>query len=39
MKAGVFIEFDNKERPTGQPLPKGIIRVYKKTLRQRPVCG
>lgn len=31
MKVGVFIEFDNKESARlGQPLPKGIIRVYKK---------
>lgn len=31
MKAGVFIEFDNKESAQlGKPLPKGIIRVYKK---------
>ncbi|WNV06250.1 DUF4139 domain-containing protein [Candidatus Methylospira mobilis] len=31
LKAGVFIEFDNKENAQlGMPLPKGIIRVYKK---------
>lgn len=31
MKVGVFIEFDNKEvAHLGMPLPKGIIRVYKK---------
>jgi hypothetical protein len=31
MKVGVFIEFDNKESAKlGMPLPKGIIRVYKK---------
>jgi hypothetical protein len=31
MKVGVFVEFDNKESAhLGQPLPKGIIRVYKK---------
>ncbi|MBY0466199.1 MAG: hypothetical protein K2W33_14780, partial [Burkholderiales bacterium] len=31
MKVGVFVEFDNKESARlGQPLPKGIIRVYKK---------
>lgn len=31
MKVGVFIEFDNKEASKlGMPLPKGILRVYKK---------
>jgi len=31
MKVGVFIEFDNKEASRlGLPLPKGVIRVYKK---------
>lgn len=31
LKAGVFIEFDNKESAAlGLPLPKGVIRVYKK---------
>ncbi|MCB5189876.1 DUF4139 domain-containing protein [Methylobacillus arboreus] len=31
LKVGVFIEFDNKESAKlGQPLPKGILRVYKK---------
>jgi hypothetical protein len=31
IKAGVFIEFDNKESAKlGLPLPKGILRVYKK---------
>lgn len=31
MKVGVFVEFDNKESAKlGMPLPKGIIRVYKK---------
>ena len=31
MKVGVFIEFDNKESAhLGMPLPKGIVRVYKK---------
>lgn len=31
MKVGVFIEFDNKEAShLGMPLPKGIMRVYKK---------
>ncbi len=31
MKVGVFIEFDNKEASKlGMPLPKGIMRVYKK---------
>jgi hypothetical protein len=31
MKVGVFVEFDNKENAQlGMPLPKGVIRVYKK---------
>ncbi len=31
MKVGVFVEFDNKEAShLGMPLPKGVIRVYKK---------
>lgn len=31
MKVGVFVEFDNKEAARlGMPLPKGVIRVYKK---------
>jgi hypothetical protein len=31
MKVGAFIEFDNKESAQlGMPLPKGVIRVYKK---------
>jgi hypothetical protein len=31
MKVGVFAEFDNKEAAhLGLPLPKGVIRVYKK---------
>ncbi len=31
MKVGVFIEFDNKETAKlGMPLPKGVMRVYKK---------
>ncbi len=31
MKVGVFVEFDNKEAThLGMPLPKGVIRVYKK---------
>lgn len=31
MKVGVFVEFDNTERAQlGMPLPKGILRVYKK---------
>jgi len=31
MKVGVYIEFDNKEASKlGMPLPKGIMRVYKK---------
>lgn len=31
MKVGIFVEFDNKENAQlGMPLPKGIMRVYKK---------
>lgn len=31
MKVGVFVEFDNKESARlGLPLPKGVMRVYKK---------
>ena len=31
MKVSVFVEFDNKENAhLGMPLPKGVIRVYKK---------
>ncbi|MCU6432383.1 DUF4139 domain-containing protein [Undibacterium sp. Jales W-56] len=31
IKVGVFVEFDNRESAhLGMPLPKGIIRVYKK---------
>lgn len=31
MKIGVFVEFDNKEASQlGMPLPKGVVRVYKK---------
>lgn len=31
MKVGVFVEFDNKESShMGMPLPKGVVRVYKK---------
>lgn len=30
MKVGVFVEFDNKGGNLGVPLPKGIVRVYKK---------
>lgn len=32
-KVAVFIEFDNKGGDLGQPLPKGIVRVYKKDAR------
>lgn len=32
-KVGVFIEFDNRGGELGQPLPKGIVRVYKKDSR------
>ena len=30
MKVGVFVEFNNKGEGLGIPLPKGIIRIYKK---------
>ncbi|MBZ0105691.1 MAG: DUF4139 domain-containing protein [Sulfuricella denitrificans] len=30
MKVGVFVEFENKGSGLGVPLPKGVIRVYKK---------
>lgn len=31
MKLGVFVEFDNRENARlGVPLPKGVVRVYKK---------
>lgn len=30
MKVGVFIEFDNKGGGLGIPLPRGVIRMYKK---------
>ncbi|RFC33873.1 MAG: hypothetical protein DID92_2727744749 [Candidatus Nitrotoga sp. SPKER] len=30
LKVGVFVEFQNKGEGLGIPLPKGIIRVYKK---------
>lgn len=31
LKVGVFVEFDNKESARlGLPLPKGVVRVYKK---------
>ena len=31
MKLGVFVEFDNREASRlGMPLPKGVVRVYKK---------
>ena len=30
MKVGVFVEFSNKGEGLGIPLPKGIIRMYKK---------
>jgi len=32
-KVAVFVEFDNKGGGLGQPLPKGIVRVYKKDSR------
>jgi len=30
MKVGVFVEFENKGGNLGIPLPKGVVRVYKK---------
>jgi hypothetical protein len=31
LKAGVYVEFENRESAhLGQPLPKGVVRVYKK---------
>jgi hypothetical protein len=30
MKVGVFVEFDNKGEGLGVPLPKGVIRLYKR---------
>jgi hypothetical protein len=30
LKAGVFLEFDNKGANLGIPLPKGVVRVYKR---------
>ena len=30
LKVGVFVEFDNDGHGLGVPLPKGIVRVYKK---------
>jgi hypothetical protein len=30
LKVGVFVEFQNKGEGLGIPLPKGVIRVYKK---------
>ena len=30
IKVGVFVEFDNRGEGLGVPLPKGVIRVYKK---------
>ncbi len=31
LKVGVYVEFDNKEASNlGKPMPKGIVRVYKK---------
>ncbi|MGW8313502.1 MAG: DUF4139 domain-containing protein [Desulfuromonadales bacterium] len=37
LKVGVYVEFDNrKQNRLGLPLPKGIIRVYKKDQRGHP---
>lgn len=30
LKVGVFVEFDNKNRSLGVPLPKGTLRLYKR---------
>jgi hypothetical protein len=30
LKVGVYVEFDNRGRDLGVPLPKGVVRVYKK---------
>ena len=30
IKVGVFVEFDNKGEGLGVPLPRGVVRVYKK---------
>ncbi len=30
MKVGVFVEFNNKGEGLGVPLPKGVIRIYKR---------
>ncbi|MBI4989521.1 MAG: DUF4139 domain-containing protein [Rhodocyclales bacterium] len=32
-KVAVFVEFDNKGGDLGQPMPKGVVRVYKKDSR------
>lgn len=37
LKVGVYIEFDNrKQNHLGLPLPKGVVRVYKKDQRGSP---
>jgi len=33
----VFVEFQNKDGDLGQPLPKGVVRVYKKNKEGRPL--
>lgn len=33
MKVGVYIEFENRNGGLGVPLPKGVIRVYKRDAR------
>jgi hypothetical protein len=30
IKVGVFVEFDNKGEGLGSPLPRGVMRIYKK---------
>jgi len=36
LKVGVFVEFDNKEEShMGMPLPKGVVRVYKRDAQGR----
>jgi hypothetical protein len=37
LKAGVFVEFDNREASRlGMPLPKGTVRVYKRDSKGNP---
>ena len=36
-KVAVFLEFDNKVGDLGKPLPKGVVRVYKKDTKGNPI--